>query len=864
MGIWVTLATDTLWTSAIAAVPIALAVAVVCRCLPCRPTTRHALWLIVLVWFLVPAVLPASQLVPGLSPRFVTLTGGASDGELDTSTDTGRPTGGVPRRALTASPEREKGGIAMHRPTRADDTERLRDARERTLAIRDAAAHRPSTDSGPRPSMSGIDGTATGTPRLSDPQPSRDTARRGRARTESRMWDRLVRAMRSAGPARDGSFRDRRPMPAPRLNDRRQQPSRPDRVTPPPAPRGSLPEFAAIRRPPGEPPGVVPDPEAFAAVRTATDSEPAHQRDDIADSSAAPVGAAPTRRSLFRDWIRSVLVLRDAVALLSPLPTTLWAGGIATCLLAAVMRIAFFVKRSRGAYRAPPAVTAMVARCARDFGLRRAPDVLMVRDPVSPMIWCGRRVRLILPAALWADLDDIGRRAVVCHELAHIRRRDHWVNWIQLVVFALYWWNPVVWWVRRRLSEEAELCCDAWVTWLYPKDRRAYAEALLKTKQFVNHPRRAVPVVGIGVTTGRAARFARRIRMVMTERAKPRLSASGILLAATLAVGGWLATPALSCPKAKAVADCAAACRKNCCNRCGRSCTTTCAKCGTPRCCGAACKTVCMKQGKAKGIAAAPRAETRGGVTTTETTAVDSYKTHLHAATPPMPTAYAVAPAAPVPSPGFLIVPTAAPRVDDPKRDDSGRRIARRLEELETHIARLSDQISRIRDRVGAIAPDPQPQLRVRFSPPPGVKAPRPQVDRMPPQPPRAPGPRPAGDEMVWRTYHLPEGKLKALTELMVRRDVPILVRPTPDGIEVQATPHQHAVFEGFVTLIHPPAATNATRAQSEFADKLSLVADAMTFEVRSDTDEPGHGAADLIRLAIEAFQAQKDDGPAR
>jgi len=59
--------------------------------------------------------------------------------------------------------------------------------------------------------------------------------------------------------------------------------------------------------------------------------------------------------------------------------------------------------------------------------------------------------------------------------------------------------------------------------------------------------------------------------------------------------------------------------------------------------------------------------------------------------------------------------------------------------------------------------------------------------------------------EIVVRSYQLPDGKLKALTALMVRDDVPVLVRPLEDRIEVHATARQHKVFRAFVDMIHPP-----------------------------------------------------------
>jgi hypothetical protein len=75
------------------------------------------------------------------------------------------------------------------------------------------------------------------------------------------------------------------------------------------------------------------------------------------------------------------------------------------------------------------------------------------------------------------------------------------------------------------------------------------------------------------------------------------------------------------------------------------------------------------------------------------------------------------------------------------------------------------------------------------------------------PPPPR-PSPRPRvtvpEGEIVIHAYRLPEGKLEALTALMVRSDVPVLVSPQEDRLEVHATPAQHAIFAQFVALIAP------------------------------------------------------------
>ena len=57
---------------------------------------------------------------------------------------------------------------------------------------------------------------------------------------------------------------------------------------------------------------------------------------------------------------------------------------------------------------------------------------------------------------------------------------------------ALFWWHPLVWWVRHSLRDAEEQCCDAWVVWAFPDAAQSYAETLLETLDFLNRsPSRA-------------------------------------------------------------------------------------------------------------------------------------------------------------------------------------------------------------------------------------------------------------------------------------------------------------------------------------------------------------------------------------
>jgi len=215
----------------------------------------------------------------------------------------------------------------------------------------------------------------------------------------------------------------------------------------------------------------------------------------------------------------------------------LWLGSSGLWFALVALRTYRFHRLLRHALPAPPALAKQVQRLAERLGLARIPSVWLIPGRVSPMLWAvGSTPRLVLPAGLWERLDPEQRDTLLIHELAHLRRRDHWVRGVELVVTGLYWWHPIVWLARRELREAEEQCCDAWVVWTLPRAARAYATALVETVDFLSEARPALPLAASGI--GQVHDLRRRLTMIMRGTTPRALTWTGLLV--VLGLGAFL------------------------------------------------------------------------------------------------------------------------------------------------------------------------------------------------------------------------------------------------------------------------------------------------------------------------------------
>lgn len=207
----------------------------------------------------------------------------------------------------------------------------------------------------------------------------------------------------------------------------------------------------------------------------------------------------------YDDESLSPVSLNSLPAYVPPKPAMTWAAwllvlstatstGLLAWLLIRWWQITRRVSRAKTSER----LAAIAAQTRLLAGIRARPPVKLTADTMSPAV-CGLfRPAILIPQTLTENFSDEQLRAVLLHELIHLRRRDVWVNFLQSLLQIVYWWHPLVWLANARIRRVREEAVDDAVMLALAGGAEAYAPTLLQVaKLALNRPLVSLGLVGI-------------------------------------------------------------------------------------------------------------------------------------------------------------------------------------------------------------------------------------------------------------------------------------------------------------------------------------------------------------------------------
>lgn len=138
----------------------------------------------------------------------------------------------------------------------------------------------------------------------------------------------------------------------------------------------------------------------------------------------------------------------------------LWAAGMIVAvarLFAGIWAVRRVARRAQSL--SGPTWTRPLFEAADRLGLRDVPQLLISDTASMPFVAGVIRPAVVVPAAAREWSED-RRRAVLLHELAHVRRQDLAVNLAGRLACAVWWFHPLVRIAAKRMRLESERACD--------------------------------------------------------------------------------------------------------------------------------------------------------------------------------------------------------------------------------------------------------------------------------------------------------------------------------------------------------------------------------------------------------------------
>ena len=160
--------------------------------------------------------------------------------------------------------------------------------------------------------------------------------------------------------------------------------------------------------------------------------------------------------------------------------------------------------------------------CVR-IGASKVVELLSSKTLSTPIAVGVFRPVIIVPAAMFLQIEPRQLEAIIVHELIHIRRHDPLVNVIQIAIETVFFYHPGIWWISRQVRREREFAADAAVLEIFEDGNLTYAAALASLEEVRLSADRTVPSIAAAANGGS---LMQRIQRILNEKTEKRNAGS--------------------------------------------------------------------------------------------------------------------------------------------------------------------------------------------------------------------------------------------------------------------------------------------------------------------------------------------------
>lgn len=176
-----------------------------------------------------------------------------------------------------------------------------------------------------------------------------------------------------------------------------------------------------------------------------------------------------------------------------------WLSGVFSFLFYILILNLRLKKRMEDQYQCTDIrITKVFSECRKEMNISAQIPVMFTGNVHSPSIYGVFRPRLLIPEYIADKISNEEFRYIFLHELAHYKQKDIFINWIAIVLKAIHWFNPIIWYGFYLMRQDCELACDAIALSHIEKDKQPeYGHTIIHLLSLVSFDRFVPSTAGI-------------------------------------------------------------------------------------------------------------------------------------------------------------------------------------------------------------------------------------------------------------------------------------------------------------------------------------------------------------------------------
>jgi len=181
-----------------------------------------------------------------------------------------------------------------------------------------------------------------------------------------------------------------------------------------------------------------------------------------------------------------------------PLLSIIWMSGVVLFSISLLLEMRKVYKLPRtGIIKTNHKLELIFERLIQQLQVKKVARLVISKNVDVPMVVGWLKPVVLLPLSMSLGLPAKQLEMLLAHELAHIKRYDYLVNFIQTLVEVLFFFHPCISWVSKQIRAEREYCCDD-LAIHHSGNALAYANALTDAELLRPHniPQLAMAATG--------------------------------------------------------------------------------------------------------------------------------------------------------------------------------------------------------------------------------------------------------------------------------------------------------------------------------------------------------------------------------